>query len=86
MWWMLSGIVSLTAIHLLYIKKKKGLKYQEKRVQEMNQTVNKQPKYSLHRLYTVKEKEKIDKGDDSNRMKNCFTRQYGDGRDARKRE
>lgn len=51
MWWMLSGIVSLTAIHLLYImKKKKGLKYQEKRVQEMNQTVNKQQKYSLHRL------------------------------------
>lgn len=47
---MLSGIVSLTAIHLLYIMKKKGLKYQEKRVQEMNQTVNKQQKYSLHRL------------------------------------
>jgi hypothetical protein len=34
----------------LVYNEKKGLKYQEKRVQEMNQTVNKQQKYSLHRL------------------------------------
>jgi hypothetical protein len=63
---MLSGIVSLTAIHLIKrTKNTGGLDYQEN-VQEMNQTVNITPPPFVepHRLNTRIEEEDIDKEKD----------------------